>query len=107
MFGLPVRANLHCEVCNDLIGVIANADETPLSLEPLAKKTLDVKGVARPAARVRGRYRDHNTAYLSFLIEVSKGVNQGGDLAIILGTVHRPAPALVWKGQREGKSTKR
>lgn len=43
------------------------------------------------------------TAYLSFLIEINHGTDRDGDSCIVLGKVHRPKTAIVWKGKDGGR----
>eukprot|EP00667_Euglena_gracilis_P014979 EG_transcript_15555 len=57
------RANLHRAIRNKQVLVLGNADETALSLEPVAKTTIEDKGQRRVAVRVRGKHREHVTAF--------------------------------------------
>ena len=99
-------ANLHRAFRLHKVQYIGNGDDSTFSLEPVAKYTLDAKGVKRVPVRVRGRYKDNITLYVSFFVKLQHGIDADGDDCLRLTDVVRLKPVLVWKGKPGGKIEK-
>ena len=82
---------------------MANSDETPVSLEPLSKQTIELKGKSRAVARCKGRRKENITVYLSYTVEIKVGKDEEDDDGLLFGRVVCFRPTIIFKGEIEGR----
>ena len=95
-----------CAVFRKQFDYLDHGDKICVWLEPLAKKTVDVRGRVgqkRVAARVARRQKCNITVHLHYSVRLKHGVDKDGDQYLVLGQVKRYPFLVIWVGEEKGK----